>query len=36
MQRFNNLMKIMKNSLVNLKKAIEGIVVMNEELDLMY
>ena len=34
--RFNKLLVIMRNSLVLLKKAIKGFIVMSEELDAMY
>lgn len=34
--RFNKLLVIMRSSLVLLKKAINGFIVMSEELDAMY
>lgn len=34
--RFNRLLSVMRNSLVLLKKAIKGFIVMSEELDSMY
>ena len=34
--RFNKLLTVMRNSLVLLKKAINGFIVMSEELDAMY
>lgn len=36
MDKFNPLLNKMKNSLNNLIKAIQGFVVMSEELDNMY
>lgn len=36
MQRFNRLLTVMRNSIVLLKKAIKGFIVMSEELDSMY
>jgi len=36
MQRFNRLLTIMRNTIVLLKKAIKGFIVMSEELDSMY
>ncbi|XP_010793811.1 dynein heavy chain 6, axonemal-like [Notothenia coriiceps] len=34
--RFNNLLRVLKLSLVTLKKAIAGLVVMSEEMDCIY
>jgi dynein heavy chain len=34
--KFNNLLNVMKNSLVQLEMAIKGLVVMSQELDEMY
>ena len=34
--RFNRLLTVMRNSLILLKKAIKGFIVMSEELDSMY
>ncbi|KAJ0037224.1 hypothetical protein NL108_018608 [Boleophthalmus pectinirostris] len=34
--RFNNLLKVLKTSLVTLQKAIGGLVVMSEEMDRIY
>ena len=34
--RFNRLLTVMRNSLILLKKAIRGFIVMSEELDSMY
>lgn len=34
--RFNRLLNVMRNSLIQLKKAIRGFIVMSEELDSMY
>jgi dynein heavy chain len=36
MQRFNKLLSVMGRTLVDIKKAIEGIIVMSQELDSMY
>ena len=36
MVRFNKLLSVMKNSLEELRKAVKGIVVMSDELDMMY
>jgi len=36
MSRFNKLLHVMERSLHDIKKAIEGIIVMTEELDIMY
>jgi len=36
MQRFNRLLSVMRNSIMLLKKAIKGFIVMSEELDSMY
>ena len=36
MQRFNRLLSVMRMSLVQLKKAIKGFIVMSSELDQMY
>jgi len=36
MQRFNRLLTVMRTSLVQLKKAIKGFIVMSQELDSMY
>jgi len=36
MQRFNRLLTVMRSSIVLLKKAIKGFIVMSEELDSMY
>lgn len=36
MQRFNRLLTRMRSSIVLLKKAIKGFIVMSEELDSMY
>lgn len=33
--RYNRLLVIMKESLVNVKKALKGLVVMSEELELL-
>ena len=33
--RYNRLLSVMKNSLVNVKKALKGLVVMSEELELL-
>ncbi len=35
-QRFNNLLDVMRNSLDQVQKAIKGFVVMSQELDQMY
>ncbi len=35
-QRFNKLLTVMRSSLILLKKAIRGFIVMSEELDSMY
>ena len=35
-ERFNNLLKKMKNSMIDLQKAIKGEIVMSQELDDMY
>ena len=35
-ERFNKLLKVMGNTLVDLTKAIQGFIVMSEELDTMY
>ena len=34
--RFNRLLQVMRSSLILLKKAIRGFIVMSEELDSMY
>jgi dynein heavy chain len=36
LERFNKLLKVMGSTLVDLKKAIKGFIVMSEELDTMY
>ena len=36
MQRFNRLVNVIKNSLKNLKMAIEGLMVMSQDLDSTY
>src|SRR5690348_15700968 len=36
MSRFNRLLTVMRNSLIQIKKAIKGFIVMSEELDSMY
>jgi dynein heavy chain, axonemal len=36
MQRFNRLLTVMRNTIILLKKAIKGFIVMSEELDSMY
>ncbi|KAM9314768.1 dynein axonemal heavy chain 6 [Pholidichthys leucotaenia] len=36
MDRFNNLLRVLRMSLVTLKKAIAGLVVMSEEMDRIY
>ena len=36
LDRFNELIKIMKSSLVEIQKAIKGLVVMSMQLELMY
>lgn len=36
MQRFNNLLNVIKSSLLNIQKAIKGIILMSPELDKMY
>jgi dynein heavy chain len=36
MQRFNRLLTVMRSTLVLLKKAIKGFIVMSEDLDSMY
>lgn len=33
--RYNRLLAVMKTSLVNVKKALKGLVVMSEDLELM-
>lgn len=36
MERFNRLLKVMGSSLVDLVKAVQGLIVMSETLDVMY
>jgi dynein heavy chain len=36
MQKFNNLLKVLKKTLQLLKQAIQGLVTMSQDLDLMY
>jgi dynein heavy chain, axonemal len=36
MEKFNRMLRVMRNSLSNLEKAIHGFITMSEELDNMY
>lgn len=36
MEKFNRLLRVMTSSLVNLRRAINGLVVMSSDLDMMY
>ena len=36
LEKFNNLLNVMKNSLDQLQKAIKGFIIMSQELDQMY
>lgn len=36
MQRFSKLIQVIKASLIDIEKAIKGIIVMDQELDTMY
>jgi dynein heavy chain len=36
MEKFNNLLKVMRKSLVEIDLAIKGFIVMSETLDSMY